>query len=308
MRHHVLRLFPLLATACVAPLADEPAEPTQSGSSTSTPTDDATTVPLPPPPQTTTEPEPGTTISGLDTDASATAGSSTGGGLGEGEECELTAQDCASGLKCMPYSNDGSGAVWNATACFPIVPDPADVGEPCQWIGGVWSGYDDCGWSQICWSFDQDQPAVCKELCLAGHPEDFDTYTCEDPLAVPFIGCQTCFCVCELPCDPLAQDCGEDQECIPALELFECAPDASGDAGAYGEPCEYSNVCDPGLACLPPETVPGCAGEIGCCTPYCDTTQPNTCPGAAEGQTCQPWYEPGAAPPGLEHVGACALP
>ena len=32
------------------------------------------------------------------------------------------------------------------------------------------------------------------------------------------------------------------------------------------------------------------------------------CEGAAGGQTCQPWYEEGAAPPGYELVGACALP
>lgn len=306
MRYLVLPLLPLLATACIDPLVDDPSQPSGStGSSTGEP-EPATT--LPPPPETTAEPEPGTTTGGLDTHASETAGTTTGGGLGEGEECELTAQECAPGLKCMPYSDDGTGAIWNAAACFPVVPDPADVGEPCQWIGGTWSGYDDCGWGQVCWSFDQDQPAVCKELCLADHPEDFSTYTCMDPLAVPHIGCQNCFCTCEIPCDPLAQECAEGQECVPTLELFECVPDASGDAGAYGDPCEYINVCDPGLMCTEGARVPGCEDEIGCCSPFCDLTQPNTCPGAAEGQLCLPWYQEGDPPPGLEDVGLCALP
>jgi hypothetical protein len=111
------------------------------------------------------------------------------------------------------------------------------------------------------------------------------------------------------PSLPLAQECGEGQECIPDhTGFFFCGPDASGDAGAYSDSCEFINECDPGLVCLNPESTPVCdvmAG--GCCTPVCDVTQPNTCPGAAEGQECQSWYEPGELPlPGLEEVGACS--
>lgn len=299
-------LLSCLVTACVPSFVDEPqAEGSSSGS------DQATTVPLPPADSTTTEPaaSSGSTSSATGPDASATAGSSTGpgGGLGEGEECELQLQGCAPGLKCMPYDDDGSGAFWNASACFPIAPDPANLGEECVWIGEPWSGYDTCGWGQVCWGFD-GEPGVCKGLCLTDDPENdlFETWTCEDPLAIPSIGCQSCFCTCEVPCDPLGQNCAEGQECMPVGELFECVPDASGDAGVYGDHCEFLNVCDPGLVCLDPSTVPGCEGAAGCCTPLCDITQPNTCPG--EGQTCQAWYEPGSAPMGLEDVGACALP
>jgi len=302
----------LLVTACIAPVVGDPAN---SGDDTSSSggTDDTTTVAPPPPPpppatsSTTTPPEPGSTS----TDGSETAGSSTGpGGLGEGEECNIHVQDCAPGLKCMPYDTDGSWW-WNAAACFPIVPDPADLGEPCQWTGGLWSGYDDCGWGQVCWTFSEDEPGECKGLCLSDDPMDwdYDSFTCEDPLATPYIGCQDCFCVCETPCDPLNQNCDEGQQCIPTgYDFFQCAPDASGDTGVYGDPCEYVNVCDPGLMCLEAAAVPGCDGAIGCCSPFCDVTQPNTCPGAAEGQTCQAWYEPGEAPIGLENVGVCALP
>jgi hypothetical protein len=308
MRRNTLPLFALLISACIPPLEDSPDE---AGSSTTGTVDDATTLPLPTPSDSssTAAPDPTTTTTALPDTDTTTAGSSTGdGGLGEGEACDMHLQDCASGLKCMPYSTDGS-TWWNAAACFPIVPDPADLGEPCQWEGGLWSGHDDCGWGQVCWAFDEE-PGVCKGLCLNSDPEnwDYDTYTCEDPLALPNAGCQECFCVCETPCDPLAQDCGDGQACTPdGGDFFQCMPDASGELGAYGDPCEFLNACDPGLACLGPSAVPGCEGA-GCCSPWCDVTQPNTCPGAAEGQECQPWYEPGDALPGLEDIGVCALP
>lgn len=44
----------------------------------------------------------------------------------------------------------------------------------------------------------------------------------------------------------------------------------------------------------------------GCCEPYCDLTEPNTCPG--QGQQCLAWYAEGTAPPECEHLGVCSLP
>ena len=258
MRHIAFKLLPLLATACVAPLVDDPSDPGTTTESTGT-GDDATTVVQPPLPSTTTDPDGAALSTSDDPDATATAASSTGegGGLSEGEECELHLQECAPGLKCMPYSSDGSGS-WDASACFPIDPDPAGLGEECVWIGAPWSGYDTCSWGQVCWSFD-GEPGVCKGLCLTDDPanQDYETWTCEDPLAIPSIGCQSCFCTCEVPCDPLGQNCNEGQECVPLSQLFECVPDASGDAGVYGDPCEYINVCDPGLVCASDTCTPG---------------------------------------------------
>jgi hypothetical protein len=90
-----------------------------------------------------------------------------------------------------------------------------------------------------------------------------------------------------------------------------CGPDASGDGGVYGDPCEYDNVCDPGLYCAPAEAVPGCQGSIGCCSEWCDTTaqNPNSqCSGEAGGQECVPFFDMGNAPPGFDDVGVCAIP
>jgi hypothetical protein len=308
MQHsRVLLPLPLLVTACIASVVDPPAETGDDTAASSSGAEDAATLPLP---STTALPEPGSSS----TDGGEAESSSTGPeGPGLGEPCHMHVQDCAAGLKCMPYSTDGSWW-WNATACFPIVPDAQDLGEPCRWFGSPWSGYDDCGWGQVCWTLGDDETGECKGLCLtddpdAGNYDNYDMYTCEDPHAIPNIGCQDCFCVCETPCDPLGQNCGDGQECIPLGNLFQCVPDASGDMGAYGDPCEFINVCDPGLVCLGAEAVPGgCGGAFGCCTPLCDVTQPNTCPGAAEGQICQRWYEPGEAPVGLENVGVCTVP
>ena len=307
-RHHALLLIPFLAVACVEPLVVDPDQTGETAGSTGTPTGDATT--LPPPATTIDPPFPTSTSTSVDADSSASdgAGSSTGpGGLGEGEECDLHLQDCAPGLKCMPYSTDGS-TWWDATACFPVDPDPQGLGEPCQWQERPWSGHDDCGVGQVCWSYDQLE-GECKGLCLTDDPDHWNSqdYTCEDPRAIPGTTCQDCFCYCEVPCDPLGQDCGEGEECVPYGDSFDCAPDASGDAGAYGDSCEFVNVCDPGLVCLDASDVPGCESAIGCCSPLCDVTQPTTGPGAAEGQTCQPWYAEGTAPPGYENVGACVL-
>ncbi|MEX1367836.1 MAG: ribulose phosphate epimerase, partial [Nannocystaceae bacterium] len=101
----------------------------------------------------------------------------------------------------------------------------------------------------------------------------------------------------------------DGQACYPINGSFSCGPDASGDAGAPGDPCEFINVCDPGSVCLDASAWPDCAGSVGCCSPVCDISLPDPdaqCPG--EGQTCQPWYEQETVPIGYEDVGVCALP
>ncbi len=93
--------------------------------------------------------------------------------------------------------------------------------------------------------------------------------------------------------------------CVANQGSFSCAVDASGDAGAYGDPCEFLNVCDPGLACLNPENLPDCDMQnAGCCTPFCDLGNPS-CPDQA--LNCTAWFEEGQAPNGFENLGICVL-
>lgn len=140
---------------------------------------------------------------------------------------------------------------------------------------------------------------------------------CDDPQRQCRVSAGFGLWLCLPSCSPIAQDCLRGQACYPIGNAWDCAPDASGDGGAYGEPCEFINVCDPGLICVDVSYVPPglpCELESACCTEVCDLADPLgdlQCAGAAEGQVCQPWYEgyeEAEAPPGYENLGVCTLP
>ena len=217
-------------------------------------------------------------------------------------ECDTFAQDCPEGEKCMPWANDGSFS-WNATRCSPVAEDPGQEGDPCQVEGSGVSGLDDCDVGLMCFEVDtKTNEGTCHALC--GGTPDEPTCPSEDQFcSITGDGLLT---LCLDSCDPLMSTCEPGESCQPHSNgLFTCVPVAN--EGTYGDGCTFINDCGPGHACLGATAVPNCM-ELGCCTPYCDTTAPDTCPDAMQGVACQPWHEPGAAPPGLEDVGACALP
>jgi len=227
-----------------------------------------------------------------------------GGGINI--ECDVWAQDCMDGEKCMPWANDGGNA-WNATRCSPVDDNPNQIGDPCTVEGSGVSGIDDCAVSSMCWNVD---PETNMGTCIAFCSGSEANPVCEDPTTNCVITNEGTLILCLPNCDPLLQDCAEGQACYPVIDAFACAPDASGEEGAYGDACEFINVCDPGLMCVNPEFVPSC-GSAGCCTDICDLSEADAsanCPGAAGGQECVAWYEEGAAPPGFENVGFCAIP
>ncbi|MEM7158075.1 MAG: ribulose phosphate epimerase [Myxococcota bacterium] len=219
--------------------------------------------------------------------------------------CDIFAQDCPEDEKCMPYANDGGGS-WNATQCVPISDNPAQPGDTCYVEGSGTSGYDDCDIASMCWDVDPETNAgTCVPMC-AGDPS---APLCEDPDAACTVTNEGVIALCLPSCDPLVQDCAEGQACYPVADEWVCAPDASGEMGAAGDSCEFINVCSPGNICVGAAAWPDCQGSVGCCSPVCDLEDVDAdaeCPGT--GQTCQPWYEEGDAPPGYESVGACALP
>jgi len=224
------------------------------------------------------------------------------------QDCNTYDQDCPDGQKCNAWANDG-GSGWNALACFPIDPAQAQVGDVCTVEGSGASGYDSCDLGLICWDVDPETDlGTCIAYCQ-GSPAN---PVCADPNTTCIITNDAVLNLCLPICDPLLQDCdGSGSGCYPIGESFVCVPDAGGEQGAYGEPCEFLNVCDPGSYCATPEWVPNCEGSFGCCSPYCDLTNPMAsmnCPGFADGQECIPWYEEGQAPPGYEDVGACGIP
>ncbi len=242
-----------------------------------------------------------------------TSGGSSGGsfvenpdGGGGAVECDIWAQDCPAGEKCMPWANDG-GSSWNATKCSPVDPNPNQVGDPCTVEGSGVSGIDSCDEAMMCWDVDSDTGmGVCVAFCTGSEAAP----QCADAGSSCNIRNDGVLILCLPGCDPLLQDCPSTQECLPNSDGqgFHCVPDGSGDAGVAGDPCEYGNSCDPGLYCESADLVSGCTGASGCCAPFCDLTDSNACAGVAGGVSCVPWYKQGTAPPGQENIGSCVLP
>ena len=225
---------------------------------------------------------------------------------GVDHQCDLFAQDCPPGEKCMPWANDG-GVFWNATACREIAEDPGEVGDACVAEGGGTTGFDDCVLGAMCWDSD---PETSIGTCIAMCEGDSNNPLCADPDTTCVIANDGALSICLPTCDPLIQDCGEGQACYPAGGEFACAPDASGMLGLAGETCAAVNACDPGLVCAGAAAVSGCEGDA-CCTALCDISDDaadGECEADGAGQVCEPLYEEGEAPPGLTTVGACLLP
>lgn len=239
-----------------------------------------------------------TTTTGVDPDDS---GSSTGVVIPE--DCSILDQDCPRGFKCMPWANDG-GSSWNDTKCVPVVEDPSAAGEPCTVVGNGLSGEDDCDGMSMCWNVDiETNLGTCQLFCIGPEEEP----TCADSCQVCPQSSEGLILLCFDRCDPLVQDCDPGQACYPIYDYFACAPDASPKGTGIGSPCEFINVCPPGMACLNAESVPGCEGGIGCCAPYCPVGGADPCPGLLPGTSCVPWLDEGdglpeqcqSAPPGV---------
>ncbi|MCY1062449.1 hypothetical protein [Nannocystis sp. SCPEA4] len=242
---------------------------------------------------------PATTTTG---DSQTTAVPTTTGGEVTGE-CSVWAQDCPTGAKCVPFDSTGTGVV-DSTRCIEIADPAGKAGDPCTAEGGI-VGIDDCDADLLCWLLDPDGHGTCLPMCQ-GTPA---APSCGGGLVCD-VSNGGLLPLCLTTCNPLASGCPTGQTCIPSMaEVFVCDGDVSGDAGAYGDECEFLNVCDPGLLCTTATNVPGCAAP-GCCTEFCDLSlaqsMPEMCSGAPD-QECLPFYDPGAAPPGLEDVGLCGI-
>ncbi|MEZ4383711.1 MAG: hypothetical protein R3A79_20435 [Nannocystaceae bacterium] len=313
-RVNITPLFALVFGGAIA-LAACGKDP-QTTSETASTTDDSTST------STTTETT--TASNGVTSDVTTTTGStSTGGsdsdsatttgcsflecqdGGAQDNECDIWAQDCPVGEKCMPWANDGGNA-WNATKCSAIDANPAAIGDPCN--GGGVSGEDNCDLGSMCYYVDSEtNMGVCVPFCVGSA----DNPMCENLQDQCSISNDGVLILCRQTCDPLSQDCQGNAACLGAAgsDKFVCIVDASGEEGQVGDPCEYLNACDPGLLCASADFVPGCQAS-GCCTEFCDLNEPDpdsTCSQNGEGVMCISYYD-GEAPPEYEHVGICILP
>lgn len=195
----------------------------------------------------------------------------------------------------MPFAEDGG--TWNALDCFPL--DPGQLGAPddeCAVQGSAMSGLDDCGPTSMCWNVNPDTNlGTCTPFCTGspGAPECGADRICAQSNG-------GVLALCEPLCDPVTQDCENDLLCIPLLDEFVCAPDASMGGGGVGEACEFINACEPGNLCVAAGFLEGCESD-SCCTSFCDLDNPS-CEG---GSVCLPYYDEGTAPPAYANVGYC---
>ncbi len=230
----------------------------------------------------------GTTSMGTSVGSSASAG--TAGCVDDGSddgvkldvgppdpECDIFAQDCEAGFKCVP---DG---FW-VRVCVPVAEMPLADGEPCTRSPGS----DPCGDGSWCGLFDHELDlGTCVPQCQGSPaaPECPAQTICviDDESVVAF---------CQRPCDPFADDCGTDT-CQPTSQGFGCLPSGAQQAG---DGCQQQDSCADGLFCIPAGALQDCCSGT-CCAPICDDTHP-----CAVGDCVR--VEP--APPGSEGIGFCS--
>ncbi|MCA9716813.1 MAG: hypothetical protein KC468_19225, partial [Myxococcales bacterium] len=175
-----------------------------------------------------------------------------------------------------------------------------------RYEGGA-SGIDDCAEGVMCWGVDQEGDGTCVELCTGSSDEAM----CAPPGTTCIVINNGSLNLCLPGCNPLLQDC-VDEVCIgdPNGDGFVCLPDASGGMAPEGTPCEFANACNTGNMCVNPDLYPNpdCQGWLGCCAPFCDLDDPQSCSGlSVDGVECVAYHDPGTAPEGLENVGVCGV-
>lgn len=218
-------------------------------------------------------------------------------------QCDPWAQNCPADQKCVP-ARDGDEGPWTDTACVPLDPEAVGPGESCSVEPLHTRLIDTCDLHSICLGLDPDTLAPeCVPLC-SGSP---DAPECPAGSAC-LIADQGVLIPCLPTCDPVAGTCPVGQICIPDApppKNFVCST-VDGPLAQQFEPCDAPDACAAGLVCVDALQAVECDPQQGdfCCIPFCDLDQP-TCPGV--GQQCQPVF-PDQPPPGLAHVGVCALP
>lgn len=215
-----------------------------------------------------------------------------------GAECDPGKQDCPDGLKCTPYVSEPDGTWADKNHCVDISGSRA-LGDSCERV----EGDDDCDIGLYCNAGCSSctGPGTCEELCDVeneGSCSSGDTCTPWNEGALP---------LCTVACDPLAEECGDDQLCVPfpPPSQFGCAGKSENPDNPAGSECDLAGDCAAGAVCIPAEYTGGCGASEYCCAALCEYDT-ETC--AGEGEICISWFEGETPAPGLEHVGVCIAP
>ena len=217
-----------------------------------------------------------------------------------GVECDPFAQDCPDGHKCVPWNPDG-GSGWTGTKCVKLIGDEAP-GAPCSSPEGPLAGIDNCALGVICWDVDLNNEGICVLQCTGSSNKP----SCPSGQAC-IITSENYLALCARSCHPLANDCLQEDVCVPGQSAFFCELKSVEPGGKVNEPCSDVAACENGLACLSSSAASeACAlEEVGCCQPYCQLPA-GDCPNPD--QECMPWYDPMiGVPVGYEDLGVCAV-
>lgn len=222
-------------------------------------------------------------------------------------ECDYLDQDCPRGERCVPWANDGGNA-WNANRCAPLYRDAVPPGGVCTMEGSPVSGISDCALGSMCWAVD---PVTLQGVCVASCVPDLDA--CPPPSQCAALN-DGSFTLCLSACHPLdPAGCVDDEACrfVPEVGGFRCLPQQGGEVWGSGRTCAVAGqLCAPDTTCIAAERLATC-DESECCSSWCafgDPMADTECALAQPEHACVSFYEPGAAPPGFEDVGVCAMP
>ncbi len=218
-------------------------------------------------------------------------------------QCDMVLQDCPSGQKCnavMTHIQDP----WRGTVCVDDNRTEGGglLGDICFNMPG---GGDTCGPGSMCVQFGTGE-GDCRAFCRPAA----EGPACPAGTLCAGLDGEGRVRLCFDRCHPLLKDCPSEEHlfgCYPEQGGFACLPWRLGGRGRYQDPCERHLDCAPGHFCAAAEQVPGCAAASGCCSTFCDINESDSCPGAAEGEACQPFYPPGDVPAGQENVGLCVV-
>jgi hypothetical protein len=207
------------------------------------------------------------------------------GGTGSqcfGGPCDPVRQDCPGGQRCT-YAR-GDGGTWRMC----VAEGTADEGAPCQ-LGATHAlGIDTCKKGLFCTDVaaaDGGTTFQCARFC---HGTAACTAPRECNEVLRLTGTAELPLICGAPsqrCDLLAQDCAAPLSCYPTNGAPLCA--STGNLGE-GAPCEFSNQCARGSACVR-------TGDILTCRTLC--RRPSGQPSCTSG-SCQPLQ-------GSTEAGAC---
>jgi len=224
--------------------------------------------------------------------------------------CDMLAQDCGPGQKCVGLDEGLLGA-WTGTRCAETSPEGSPPGSFC--FGGGDTGWDTCGPDSMCVQLGTGE-GLCFPFCGApsepgevGSCAPFDglSLNCERLDAFATVMSEPGVFLCQLDCDPLLGTCPADRfGCYPGLRRTSCIVSKLGPK-PEGFACEQHLDCFSGTVCAQVEMpTPDCEGPR-CCAGYCDTSEPSACEASVSGPECVALFDPLAAPVGLESVGLC---